>query len=110
MPSNAVRDEDHDELGAALALRRRAPLVGDARAAEHGDVDLPAVVDALQVPLKLAPVDGGGHLHGADCPVADAAGATLIQYLAIAGDHLTRAAGYAVQLPGPSIISANAST
>jgi hypothetical protein len=65
-----VRDEDHDELGAALALRRRPVLVGDACAAEHGGVDLPAVADALQVALELAPVHGRGHLHGAIVPVA----------------------------------------
>ena len=61
------RDKDHHELGAALALGRRAPFIGYARTAQHGAVDLPTVVDARQIPLKLAPVDGGGHLHGADC-------------------------------------------
>ena len=49
-------DEDHDELGAALALGRRAPLVGHARAAEQRDLDRPAIADAVQVALQLAPV------------------------------------------------------
>ena len=82
-----VRDQDHDELGAALALRRRALLVRDPGASEHRDVDRPSVIDARQVPLQLAPVDGGGHLHGAIVPIPGGGrnGSGSGQYLAIAG-------------------------
>ena len=42
-PLVAGRDQHDDELGTALALRRRAVLVGDARAAEERHLDRPAI-------------------------------------------------------------------
>jgi hypothetical protein len=44
-------------------LWERAPLVGDPRAAEAGDVDRPAIPDAVEIPAELVSVDRADRLH-----------------------------------------------
>ena len=54
--AEGLRDEHDDVLRPALALRRRAARVGDARAPEHGAIEPPAVPDPVEVALELSEV------------------------------------------------------